>query len=579
MSTSPNKYAVVIGLDFGTARSGYAYSWTGAARREIISRNEWPGYSGVYPKTATHSLYDQNDHLVAWGFEARAYLAQLVDSKENFGHAFAERFKMDLLLADSDGKGPFKLMAESLGGNSRKFRVITLIADYLRELKKFALDDLRKSTISGLKDQEILWCLTIPAIWSDLQKKWMRLAAQEAGLIGTGPQEETRLLLVLEPEAAALYCMENQKLAMTEGSTFMVLDCGGGTVDITMHEKTSNGLREIHKGTGGPFGSTFIDKEILNYLKSRVSSEAVAQLELLRPKDFIALLESIDRAKCSFGHSPGRPVFIGFSAAFHKILEKDFPERLEKLYEEQQDDAQLRISADLMKELFGHVLDDIFRVIDETVAATGKFNYVFMVGGFSESPYLQQCIRDRYKDWTTKIIVPKNPSSAVVEGAVSFGLDPSLIRSRRSRLTYGTNILLPFDSSRHPASKKLWNADRNAWYCEKVFDTLVKVGDEVEVGTRVTRQRSPFLKSQTSMAIEVFASKKRDISYIDESGLEKLGLVDVKIPDVRKGLDRLVEVQFSFGESELKVIAKDLTTGQETVLIIDITSAFSLDNF
>ena len=38
----------------------------------------------------------------------------------------------------------------------------------------------------------------------------------------------------------------------------MVVDCGGGTVDITVHQisTTEVGLREVSKATGGPYGST-----------------------------------------------------------------------------------------------------------------------------------------------------------------------------------------------------------------------------------------------------------------------------------------------------------------------------------
>ena len=37
----------------------------------------------------------------------------------------------------------------------------------------------------------------------------------------------------------------------------MVVDCGGGTVDITVHEisKSDGQLRELFKATGGPYGS------------------------------------------------------------------------------------------------------------------------------------------------------------------------------------------------------------------------------------------------------------------------------------------------------------------------------------
>jgi len=45
----------------------------------------------------------------------------------------------------------------------------------------------------------------------------------------------------------------------------MVVDCGGGTVDITVHEmdaKTGR-LNELHKATGGPHGSTGIRAHLL----------------------------------------------------------------------------------------------------------------------------------------------------------------------------------------------------------------------------------------------------------------------------------------------------------------------------
>ena len=42
----------------------------------------------------------------------------------------------------------------------------------------------------------------------------------------------------------------------------MVVDCGGGTVDITVHEITSREgqLKEIFKATGGPYGSISKDE-------------------------------------------------------------------------------------------------------------------------------------------------------------------------------------------------------------------------------------------------------------------------------------------------------------------------------
>ena len=43
---------------------------------------------------------------------------------------------------------------------------------------------------------------------------------------------------------------------------YMVVDCGGGTVDITVHEISNEAgqLKELFKATGGPFGSITVDE-------------------------------------------------------------------------------------------------------------------------------------------------------------------------------------------------------------------------------------------------------------------------------------------------------------------------------
>ena len=45
--------------------------------------------------------------------------------------------------------------------------------------------------------------------------------------------------------------------ACVSGTRYMIVDCGGGTVDITVHEMDakSGKLHELYKATGGPYGS------------------------------------------------------------------------------------------------------------------------------------------------------------------------------------------------------------------------------------------------------------------------------------------------------------------------------------
>ena len=70
----------------------------------------------------------------------------------------------------------------------------------------------------------------------------MRKAAEEANIIDD--QNSSHLLLSLEPEGASIQCREDSepavKAQMVKDSVVMVLDCGGGTVDITVHKLTCN---------------------------------------------------------------------------------------------------------------------------------------------------------------------------------------------------------------------------------------------------------------------------------------------------------------------------------------------------
>ena len=56
------------------------------------------------------------------------------------------------------------------------------------------------------------------------------------------------------------------------GGSYMVVDCGGGTVDITVHEISTDGqqLREVFKATGGPYGS--VSKYIFLFINPKIKA-------------------------------------------------------------------------------------------------------------------------------------------------------------------------------------------------------------------------------------------------------------------------------------------------------------------
>ena len=88
---------------------------------------------------------------------------------------------------------------------------------------------------------------------------------------------------------------------MIKGSVVLVLDCGGGTVDITVHKLTSEPeenflCEEILPSSGGcEWGSKYVDKYFEEFLKDFFGKElfglynknAVARLEILKHFEMI----------------------------------------------------------------------------------------------------------------------------------------------------------------------------------------------------------------------------------------------------------------------------------------------------
>lgn len=80
--------------------------------------------------------------------------------------------------------------------------VVGLIADYLKRLWEHALKEIRKGI--DIDDLPFKVGITIPAIWPQYARTMMRQAARQAGILQPRDIGETTLILVEEPEAAAL---------------------------------------------------------------------------------------------------------------------------------------------------------------------------------------------------------------------------------------------------------------------------------------------------------------------------------------------------------------------------------------
>lgn len=325
-----------------------------------------------------------------------------------------------------------------------------MIAKYIRLIKDEALKEIKNSTSGELKDQEIRWCLSIPAIWKNEDKDLMRRAARKAGLINSSDDEAERLFLVLEPEAAAIFCQEEDKNALTPGNKIMIIDCGGGTVDITVHKLVKDGgLDEVAPGTGGPFGSIYVDKSFQEYLTEKLSAEMVKGFHDQDPVGYLKMMEEWERTKCNFDpETSGDVIYFNIPTRLYNFISKRKAKILEQLADEQNgDDKNIHLSYSTMENIFRPTLDGLVSTVKNQFKELGdeEVDIIFLVGGFSTSPVLRQRIKKEFGSKAKKIVMPPRPGVAILKGAASFGVAPGIIRARRSRLTYGVSSSREFN--------------------------------------------------------------------------------------------------------------------------------------
>jgi molecular chaperone DnaK (HSP70) len=97
--------------------------------------------------------------------------------------------------------------------------------------------------------------------------------------------------------------------------------------------------------------------------------------------------------------------------------------------------------------LFDNIKSKVAQLAEQAIKKGSPVNFIFMVGGFSESPFLKAEIKKGFSasEYAINVLVPRRPQVSVIRGACMFGLNPRSITSRISKMTYGINTLTTFD--------------------------------------------------------------------------------------------------------------------------------------
>jgi Hsp70 protein len=557
-------YRVVAGIDFGTYGTGFAWAAVSEdnsepRRRRISFFEDWAGQNIGYPKNRSAVLLDAGGQFLAWGYEA---VAQMAAALPGSGWRLRTGFKMALQSGSRD-------RTATAGGEAG-----VVLADNAPDAYRLTVLCLRqvvtrareRITSGAYEEGDIRWCVTVPAIWDQYTRDLMFKAAVEAGL----PDDPDRLLLVQEPSVAALYCQAKGTAVLSApGTRFLVVDAGGGTVDISCYQVADDGdLRELASAIGAATGSDFLNVDFLNeILTERFGGSTIDRILAERRGAIADTMDSWERAKRSFSPDSEEDVIIHLSASFYAGLVRE--QATGRWEGNEEPVTEVVVSHALVAALFDRRIDEtmacVERQLREMRAASGVSGgeLALLVGGFAESPYLRAGLASRLAGHDVRILAPAQPSVAVLAGAVHYAYDKSGFASWRAPFTVGILAALPFRPGKDPENRKKANAAGQA-LCSGRFDVFFANRAEVRPGEAVTRTYLPLRETQAVIRLRLLSAERTDAEYVTDPGVETLATLTV---DLSASLhlpfaERRVQVAMYLDQTHIRVEARNVETNE-----------------
>lgn len=568
--------SVIVAIDFGTTYSGFGFAEANVIGESGIQvfRGWGRGQGFSFYKTPTCVLLNPDGNFSKFGHAAVETFAKHLAKGDNKDFIYFERFKL-VLYNTKDLSKDTSLMA----ANGAVVKALDLFSVCLAYLGDKAMECINASGQRGriYESRDVQWVVTVPAIWEPAAKEFMREAAYKAGL--ASPDDPDQLLIALEPEAASFYCRtlqmkdflgETGEELVNEGlASYVVIDNGGGTLDITVHEIQGDGtIQEIHCPAGDHLGGMHVDREFQRMLIKVFGEDFVNKFRREFPNDWHKIMNDFEIQKRAEQGVDSDEVSIvlpfNFVNAYSREVGSDenINERLKMHYKNNEvnvSNGYLSLSLEVIGRFFEPVVQKTVDAIKSLFKKlSNNVNTMFLVGGFSQALPLRKAITQAFPD--KRVLTPRDAELAIIKGAVMFAQTPDLLTTRVMAKTYGIDINEVFDDSKHPEEKKseICGVD----YCEDIFDILVKEDEQVKVGEKRSFFFSPVHPEQTTASLRFFSTCNKTPQFVTEPGVVAENVAfQIISPDVSKGLHRNIELNVYFGGTEIKVTATDVTSG------------------
>ena len=381
-------------------------------------------------------------------------------------------------------------------------------------------------------------------------------------------------------------------------ASYIIVDIGGGTVDIASHTIVGDRIEEIAIPDGNDWGGTTVNEEFSKFLQdfvddpnfSRYIENCSPETQARHKVDLNKLLyTTFEMQKKRFGSRDPQDTCdtsyaVVLPRSFYKKYEdslvkkgKELNDRRDMSVEVEEDDEALLICSSKMAAFFKPTIDNIEKLIESYLkkGIATRIDTVYWVGGFGGCKYLrhqlEMAIKATFQDCTYHFPVPPEPEFAVIRGATAFRCDPGVVTKRKADATYGTGCRMHFNPALHRPDYKVWDEEKNGYRCKNIFCAFVEKGEDVCTNEVFVTDFLPRTSNQERMHFTVYSAPRKDVWYITDEDVQRLGEVTVDM--VGYGLDREVELVCDITHTEIQIRVRDKNSGNERKVVVDFLSS------
>ena len=377
---------------------------------------------------------------------------------------------------------------------------------------------------------------------------------------------------------------------------YMVLDIGGGTVDIAIHNlQSGNHINSILPPKGNEWGGTTVNKQFAVLLQNIANDNDFEKFCKVTGKEakHKAVVTNLvngdfETQKKAFGKKAANlDVNIRLEHALVTFYQSQSLEDRAMMHEVEIDDDAITVSTSKMEQLFKPAVEGILRCMSsaftEACSKSVSVDTIYLVGGFGGCPYIHKKIKEEVQKQgrNVQIIVPFHHKVAVVEGAVIFRQNISAIKSRVSDAYYGILVRSDYDANKHEYARRVYYQDDDCYLVNNVFDIFINKDQTVRFDEKFEKTVYPAISTDTSVSIRIYRTTKDGVKYLKDvngeaiPGIEEIGKIIVDAPISGLPLSkRNIEVEFLIGGTELRVKAVYGPTKEEVNTVLDFLSIY-----